>query len=83
MILLNEEWYVVTVQIKGKAHDYKSAGHGVKHRIMDSGFNENNIKIVNIRKMMKNEIEDNEESYNLDVDEIISWMKEPKQEDEY
>jgi hypothetical protein len=50
------EWYEVTVKIKGQAKSYDEAGHGVKHRIMNAGFKENNIKIDSVRKMKDEEI---------------------------
>jgi len=51
---MSKELFTVLVEIKGEAESYESAGHGVKHRIMDvmmsAGFKEENVKIVSIRK---------------------------------
>jgi hypothetical protein len=55
--MTEEDWFEVTVKVKGKAESYEKAGHGVKHRIISAGFKEENIKIESIRKLEDEEID--------------------------
>lgn len=67
---MNNEWFTVTVQIKGEAKSYESAGHGVKHRLMSAGFKKDNIKIVSVNKCLNKEQESENETYNSDIQDI-------------
>jgi hypothetical protein len=80
VIILAKDWFKVIVEIIGESSDYESAGHGVKSRILDAGFKEENIKITNIKKLKPDEIPsaNDDESTVPDINEILDLMEDNK-----